>query len=284
MTTYHNGQLTDKAKIAIIPLPGDLNTLAQKGELVVDHENHKVYITDYNDASVKHDITNWIAENLGRIDGDIIEVEIEGLGVVNLKEFLSSLNLQVQTRTIEAKNVTGTSYYFGNQINEQLFTKNVKGEMEIGGFSDAPNNTILVKRDGKIKYIIAPNFDGSGGGSGGGGNTGGGLDGAYTGEVFELTVMNGNLFPSVSMTQVANQIGGNVNITLPGVETEYAKLSIMINTSKVDLLTVTYTNNVFLEENYENAFQINSNYYLEFMTFNKGTTWFASKKIYNRRY
>lgn len=151
---YPEINITDKARIPVIPLDYNQRDIAKNKELLLDYAGGGLYVVDAEDRTIIHDLTKMIADNyLNQINGDNTYVTIEGLGLVNLAYILKVLHdSRVELLNTSADDAmaipTGTAY-----DSKSIIVANNK--VEVYGFHNAkPLSTPRVSEDGsRIEWV-----------------------------------------------------------------------------------------------------------------------------------
>lgn len=287
----HSNQFSDNVRIPIIPLPENLKHLRTNGEIIVDEENKKIFIVDRNDTNIIHDLTDWIITHIDSIDGNLIQITIEGMGTILLKNILNEILNKIDERTIEAVDISDFSFYYQDGDIDLKSIKPYLNKLEIAGFAEASDNTIPIKNDDEIKWVNIsdlsggnngnPNYPGQGGSSG---TTDGdsSIDLAY-GNVYDIVPQNQILYLIISKRQQSRYLSGNYLVILPRSIYSYIAIEWNIITDS-SYLTLTYQDNIYFNKEEFNKFKPNTRYQISFISHDKGKTWICEIKEFENKY
>jgi len=255
-------------RIPIIPLPYEYKHMAVKRELVIDEKEKKLYLVSSENSSKLIDITQSVIEHIKDLDGNIINVEIQGVGIVNLKEFLNLINKSIENSVnlqdvSEVKYVAQTKY-----IDKKSLTKHFN-KIEINGFAKAPNRTIPMKKDGKIEWVSIYGLDGEK-------EDNSSIDSCY-GNVYEIIPQNRRLYPIISKRQKTSYIIEDCAVVLPTPLSDYCSIEWCFLTGDF-APNLTFPDNVYFKD--ANKVLPNCKAVFEFRTFDGGDNWLGDLNYY----
>lgn len=286
----HSNKFNDNVRIPIIPLPAELKHLRAKGEIIIDDNERKILFVDREDGEIIHDLTSWIISHIDNINGDLIQITIEGIGTILLNNIIKEILNKIDERTIEAEDMSEVSFYFPKGDIDMISLKPNMNKLEISGFLNAEDNSVPIKSDNKLIWTNLSDLIGDGGNNSGNGgdNSGVGNDGetsidlAY-GNVYDIIPQNQILYLIISKRQQSRYLSGNYLVILP--KSIYSYISIEWNIFTNDeYLTLTYQDNIFFNKEEFNNFKPNTRYHLSFVSHDKGKTWICDIKEYNYKY
>lgn len=151
---YPEINITDKARIPVIPLDYNQRDIAKNKELLLDYKGGGLYVVDAEDRTIIHDLTKMIADNyLNQINGDNTYVNIEGLGLVNLAYILKILHdSRVELLNTSADDAMGIPAGITYDSKSIIVANN---KVEVYGFHNAkPLATPRISEDGShIEWV-----------------------------------------------------------------------------------------------------------------------------------
>lgn len=144
-------------RIPIIPLSYSSKHLAKKKELLFDYDKGKLYVVSAEDKSIIFDITSQIIAEINKegVDVNNFVVTIEGIGKVNLSEFLSNLNSNMLQAFEEEPIKTYSPTVRFDNTSLILFD----GQAAINGFTNAKDGTYPVKKDGYVQWVERTDYN-----------------------------------------------------------------------------------------------------------------------------
>nr|DAI13100.1 MAG TPA: hypothetical protein [Caudoviricetes sp.] len=154
----------NKARTPVIALDYKDKHKAIEKEILIDYENGgHIYVVSATDREVIFDVTKNILNSLELVTGEHIEVEIEGVGRVNLTEFLNTVKVEIN-RGIKAHPISDeVSYISKNNVYDHRSIDVRNNDVQLKGFREAPVGTFPIKgKDGKISWVkLADDFQGT---------------------------------------------------------------------------------------------------------------------------
>lgn len=284
----HSNKFNDNVRIPIIPLPEELKHLRQNGEIIVDEKNKKIFITDRENIEIMHDLTDWIVSHMDKINGDLIQITIEGIGTVLIKNIIKDIINMINERTIEAIDISDFAFYYPEGDIDLKSLKPNLNKLEVSGFANALNNSIPVKINNNIEWIELSKISGNVSGDNSENNanntdnTNNSIDLAY-GNVFDIVPQNNILYLIISLRQQSRYLSGNYLVVLPKSIYSYISLEWNIITND-NTLTLSFQNNIFFNTSDFNRFKANTHYSLKFISHDKGKTWICEIKEFYSKY
>ena len=137
------------ARIPLIPLDYNNRQLAFKKELMVDYKTGKMYVVSAEDRTVIFDITAEIVKLINTaMPGDDIIVNIDGVGAVNLKNYLTDLRRNMLRADAKKDAQLAADYYYDMV---SVLIKN--GFVQINDFDIASERTVPVKVNGVLRWL-----------------------------------------------------------------------------------------------------------------------------------
>lgn len=137
-------------RVPIIALDYNQRHLRRCKEMMVDYTNGNLYITDAYDRNIIYDVVSKIIETVkGTITGNDIIVNIEGVGEINLTQFLADLNDRILYPEIHDE---GTTYVPGFQFDNKSIEV-LDNTIQICDFDSAEVGDIPFKAGDYLKWM-----------------------------------------------------------------------------------------------------------------------------------
>lgn len=269
-------------RVPVIPLSYEMRELAVERELIANPDTGEIYVVGTTKApdgtpegeitgggNIIYNITDAIVDillNQGLESGRLV-IEIEGLGLVNLSDFLNIL----YKKQIELK-IRGVGMAIPKNIvydNLSLVVKN--NVVQIKGFDTAEGGTTLQKDDrGNITWTHY--VTGSDSGS----------NGTSHGDVFTLLPDElNNLKLISSKPQQTNKFVTPKTVVMPIPTTDYCKIVWKVATGTNPI--VHFPLNITWEFDNGDKLISNSIHIFEFETWNAGITWFGKNTKFGNK-
>ena len=263
---------TLKARTPIIPLSYSEKHKAQPKELLIDYNNGNIYVVSAEDKSIIFDITAKIYEQLENMSGDNIEITIEGIGPVKIKEILEQLQQGIDD-TIQAIE-TGEEIVYVSKENvldgKSLNVKNKK--IELKGFSAAETHMIPRKgEDGSLEWINMPKLPDIGSTGSTDNSDSSPVDGEIT-EVHIIEPMNDKLYLRASKRQKSINLSRNCFVVLPRVLDAYSEINWYVRTNSFAPM-LKFSNNIVWSDISNTQPQPDAHQMYKFISLDAGETW-----------
>lgn len=259
-------------RIPIIALEYSEADKAVPKEILIDYDNGNIYVVN-RDGSVIFDITSRVRELIetGEIGSNML-VNVEGVGNVQLTEYLSWL----QANMIVAI-PAGSPQQTMPRMQADLSSIIVKHKtLQLYRFDEASDNTVPVKVDGVIKWVSSTDLAN--------GEIVDPTDTVVnnTGDIVEVTLNESfeavlPISPYLSTPSYDTEF----TVVLPAsTDKAYCKLTWNYITS-VNNPEITFPSSVMWESG-DSETQADAVHVFEFETWDKGITWFGKKTVYGR--
>lgn len=266
-------------RMPIIPLSYSEKHKAQCKELMIDYETGNIYVVSADDREIIFDITSQIKDKIDKLDGNKIEIEIEGVGIISLQDILNELNSNIEN-TVQAISIDDTVYIGKENVVDNNSLEVKSRFVQIKGFYEADEFTIPRKNNkGELEWVNGLEF-------------GGGdcipqneeLDGIMN-KVDIIEPSNGKLYLRASKRQMSENISLNCIVELPTILDNYSEIEWYVKTNSF-LPIFKFSDNV-VWRNIEELVQVSSrsvepaHFLYTFKTFDRGQTWLAEVFKYN---
>ena len=142
-------------RVPVIPLDYNSRFLAEKKEILFDYNTGQLYVVSAEDKNVIFNITDVVLEKAKEgIDLDNLIINVEGIGDVNLSEYIEYLNKYNLTLSDnDPKQYYAPTVKFDNM---SIILRD--GVATVAGFEHADNDTYAIKHDNQIKWIPRPDI------------------------------------------------------------------------------------------------------------------------------
>lgn len=135
-------------RIPLIALDYSQRHLAHRKEIMIDYNTGRIYVVSAKDKSVIFDITERILDQIATgIPGDSLVVTVEGVGTVNLKQFIINL----RSNMLNANTFKGKHCVPSYAIDQQSIV-NKDGIIQIYDYWKAEEDMIPMKKDGILRW------------------------------------------------------------------------------------------------------------------------------------
>lgn len=265
------------SRIPVIALPYSEKHKAVPKELLIDYKTGHIYVVSADDKSKIFDVTSKIIEKIESVTGDKIIVDIEGIGEVNLTEFLEKIKLDLDEMVIITEE--GKDAYIPKP--ERFDGKSIESKyknIQIKGFESAENGMVPQKHNGSIRWVypIQSDYDSEGGTPPGKPDPDDGLDT----RVFLIEPVEGKLFLRASRRLKTENLQKDIRVILPRVLDQYTEIY-------WHLVTFSYTPILKFDDNiYFNGDELpiaNGFNIYKFATWDGGETWFGNVEKYPKK-
>lgn len=263
---------------------------AMAGELLVDYSNGNIYVTDKSDRNIIHDVTDRILKQLDKLQGDKVELELEGIGKIKLTEVILQL-LESNRKTIKAHFITdGPGYYSRSPLVDNRSLRVNYGDIEMSGFNQAEEGTFPVKSGNTVKWIkvIDDKMGGNNTGhvpeSEGGGSVIGPAnpDNGRVLQSIDNAPFNGKIYLKASRRQKTVNPIEDLRVVLPsGIVDEHSTIEWMVLTSDKFNPTLEFDGNIQWDNSQDVQPKANSHNLYVFKTWTSGAKWIGEAKSYN---
>lgn len=261
------------SRIPVIALDYSERHKAVPKELLIDYTTGHIYVVSAEDKSIIFDITSKILEKLDSVTGDKIVIEIEGIGEVNLQEFLNQIRLDLDDMVIITEE--GKDIYIPKEERLDGFSLESKFKrIQIKNFETAENGMIPQKFGNSIRWIYPPQGDQDSGGTG----TPNPDDGLET-EVFPVEPVEGKIFLRASRRLITKNLQRDVLVVLPRTLDQYTEIYWNVRTYAFKP-TLRFNDSVLFNSPYQPS--QNADHIYKFSTWDGGESWYGIVAIYTR--
>lgn len=248
---------------------------AVKKELLVDYANGNIYVVSADDKSIIIDITSKIKAQLENLSSDKIEVNIEGVGVVNLSKVIKEMKDKL-AKQLEVTEISDARLFKrrGNRI-DRVSIINDDTTFEVRGFKEAQEGMSPVKVNGVLEWMkLTPLPDP---------NTPEDASDGMKGDITEIEALNGKIYLKASVKQKTINLTKSVNVVLPATLDEYARIDWCLITNSY-APSLSFSNNVIWQyTNAEENQPVANNFHVYiFETWDKGLNWLGRSINYNK--
>lgn len=263
-----------KSRVPVIALSYSDKHKAVPKELLVDYETGNIYVVSATDKSVIFNVTEQIKEQLDKVSGDKIEVNIDGIGIINLTELLTKITKE----SITVKDVGKADVYIPRKERiDGVSIQSVYKRIQIAGFDTAESGMIPQKYVDGIRWIYPPQQPEGGGSNPGDPSIPNPEDGFDT-KVHVIEPVNGKLYLRASKRQKTNNLHEDIRLILPRTLDNFCEIFWCVKTYSYRPNITFAGNTLFSTENQPNpdAYQV-----YRFSTWDAGETWFGTLTIYD---
>lgn len=284
-------------RIPVKPLEYSERHKAVCKELLIKYETGDIYVVSPDNPDVLIDITEKIRTQIKDLKGANISVTIPGIGIINLQELMSKMQKTINS-SVTAYSIGKDIKYVSNEnVLDERSVNTTNNNIELYDFSKADDNTIPVKRDGKIQWIpMISTDDGSMNPDKpeiGGTTTSDDNYNGSNGEIIQpanpddgfgmkciiIDPSDHKLYLKASRRQKTLFPTSYFKAVLPTPLDEKVDIEWMIVTNDV-VPEVTFPNNIFWDE-LPGALLAHTMHVYTFKTWDGGRTWCGSVRMYN---
>lgn len=274
-----------KFRTPVIPLDYSEKHKAVKKELLVDYETGNIYVVSKEDQTLIIDITKKIYNQLEKMSGNNITVEIEGIGEINLIELIGKIQSDID-KSVKVIYTGQDTNYVGKELTlDERSLHSINRNMEIVGFGEADILTIPRKsKDGTIEWIEVPQLNDSGSN----GSTNGDIippsnpDDSLKMRCFIVEPTNyDKLYLRASRRQKSMNIDKNCKVILPRVLDEFSEIEWYVCTNSFAPKFL-FGNSVQWTDIDNIQPKAKMHHVYSFKTWDFGETWMGELKTYNR--
>lgn len=256
------------SRIPVIALSYSERHKAVPKELLIDYETGNIYVVSATDKSVIFNITSKILEKLDSVTGDKIAVDIEGIGEVNLEQYINQLKLELDDMVIISDE--GKDIYIPKEERLDTFSLESKFKrIQIKDFETAENGMIPQKYNNSIRWIYPPDSWMDGDSENGNSDPNDGLET----EIVRVEPVEGKIFLRASRRLITKNLQRDCLVVLPKTLDQYCEIYWNMR-SYVYNPTLKFNSGVLFNRPSQpssNAFHI-----YKFVTWDGGETWFGS--------
>lgn len=138
-------------RVPLIALDYSQRHLRQFRELMVDYTNGNLYVVSATDRDIIFSVTETIMNQISEgVVGDNIVVNIDGIGEVNLTDFLNQIrNSTITINNTNAGDFVPSLFYDNNSISI------IDAKVQVNGFDTAKDGMIPQCKGGRIVWVEA---------------------------------------------------------------------------------------------------------------------------------
>ena len=253
-------------RIPVIALPYTQKHKAVKKELVVDYDNGKLYVVSAQDSSVLFDITDNIKK---QIEIGNINVNIEGIGEVNLEQYLKGIQHKIDSTVLVEEIGINDIFIHKDERLDEVSLESSYRQIQVKGFNSADNYTVPQKYNGSIRWIVPNGFITDNDGTGQNPNNG------LTNKVYLIEQLNSKIYLNASKRQMSLRLEENVEVIMPIVLDRFCEIYWCIRTYSItpNIFYNTKKNNVLFKSGSESMLQPNCYHVLKYTTWDNGVNW-----------
>jgi|GEM_PF-4653374 len=273
---------------------------AVKKELLVDYNTGNIYVVSATDKTIIFDITKKIQERITELDTKNMVVEITGIGIVNLTEYLNLLNEKMNNMVTIKDPGQDFAYIIRDNTIDNKSLKIFNGIIQMDSYKAADNLSIPQKTSTGLRWMpveeLVQNISRNESDNGDGYSE---VDGNL--KKVPLLVNDNNKIYLNSHAQKSYNLTGNfANVYLPTTVDEYSIIKWEIMQPQQNIILIlessVYINTKMLDEfipmiaiEYEkpnfvvtiNKTEVsNTKYLFIFQTFDYGKSWMLNIEIF----
>ena len=273
---------------------------AVKKELLVDYNTGNIYVVSATDKTIIFDITKKIQERITELDTENMVVEITGIGIVNLTEYLNLLNEKMNNMVTIKDPGQDFAYIIRDNTIDNKSLKIFNGTIQMDSYKAADNLSIPQKTSTGLRWMpveeLVQNISRNESDNGDGYSA---VDGNL--KKVPLLVNDNNKIYLNSHAQKSYNLTGNfANVYLPTTVDEYSIIKWEIMQPQQNIILIlessVYINTKMLDEfipmiaiEYEkpnfvvtiNKTEVsNTKYLFIFQTFDYGKSWMLNIEIF----
>ena len=261
------------SRIPVIALDYAQRHKAVPKELLIDYETGHIYVVSANDKSIIFDITSKILEKLDSVTGDKIIINIEGIGEVNLQEYINQIKLDLEDVVIISEE-DNDLYIPRDERLDGLSIESKYRRIQIKDFDTAKNGMIPQKYNNKIRWVYPQQENQDSGRPG----TPDPNDGVET-RVFLIEPIEGKLFLRASRRLKTKNLQKDALVVLPRTLDQYTEIYWNVRTYAYKP-TLRFSDSVLFNTPYQPI--ENADHVYRFSTWDGGESWYAGVSVYNR--
>lgn len=274
------------ARNPIIALDYSEKHKAVKKELLIDYNTGNIYVVSAEDRNIIFDITAKIQEQLKNMQGDNITITIEGIGEVNLVQYLKYFQQQIDDSVKAVDTGKEANYVAKEFILDNRSVEAINKTMQLKGFNKAEPLMIPRKSsDGELEWIELPMVpDDPGSGGGGSIIPPGNPDDSEKGNCYIIEPVNDKIYLRASRRQKTLYLDRNCKVILPRILDEFSEINWFLVTKKDFQPFLSFGPNVFWQNMEDTQPDLSSYHIYLFKTWDRGETWFGKVERYNRSF
>ena len=274
---------------------------AVEKELLIDYDTGNIYIVSATDRTVIFDVTSKVLKQLESLQGDKVEVIIEGVGKVNLTKYLNSIALELRKQIKAVPIDDEVTYIIKNNVVDDHSIDVNNHYVGIKGFTEAVPGSFPIKdTHGNIQWVklfggdnVKP--DGSFNGSIVDGYNREpsdfddiiGPSNPDNGRVLKATdnaPYNGAVYLRASRRQITKEPYENLRVVLPkALVDQYSEIQWMLLSSKEFNPKLTFEGAIYWDNSEETQPKIDSHNLYTFRTWTGGEKWIATTQTYSNQ-
>ena len=245
---------------------------AMPREILVDYKKGEIYIKPDDESQELINVTDTIREQLKDISSDKISIIYNDKKYV-LTEFLYNIQKNLNLSINAEDTGEGTVYLNKKERLDGASIETVYKKIQIKGFKDADNLSILQKRDGVAQWvspegvIIDPDDPDN-------------TDSTETTKVEKIEPVNGVVYLKASKRQITTNLRVNAEVIIPKVLDEYSEICWMVRTYTIDPI-LKFAENVYFQNDGNGISPgLNTFTLYRFVTYDAGNNWFGERIVY----
>jgi len=126
---------------------------ALKKELLIDYNTGNIYVVSATDKTIIFDITKKIQERITELDTKNMVVEITGIGIVNLTEYLNLLNEKMNNMVTIKDPGQDFAYIIRDNTIDNKSLKIFNGTIQMDSYKAADNLSIPQKTSTGLRWM-----------------------------------------------------------------------------------------------------------------------------------
>lgn len=280
-----------RGRAPVLPIDVENNSSlrrAKGGEIAVNYTTKNIYLIDKKDPTKLIDITQAIKDNLDKINGGNIEIELENGEKTTLLAILNELvNNTNNFQLVDTEE--DVSYVFRDNVTDINSIEVVDGNIQVRGFKDAKDTYIPQKRNGVLTWV--PMVELTDNGSSNGGSTSSditALDSPYLSsntidglraDAVVLQPVEDTLYLKASKRQKSLFLDRDYKINLPITVDEFVEIQYFIYTNEY-VPTFEFPDNIFWQDKAK-TIKPNSIGVYNFKSCDNGRIWMASLSTFD---
>lgn len=257
---------------------------AVEKELMIDYNTGNIYVVSATDRTIIFDITSKIAEQIEGLSGQQVVVNIEGIGDVNLTDYLNKIQVELENSVQVIDTSTEATYVGKDKVLDDRSIDTTDSLMiQVKGFDSAEDLQIPTKKNGVLVWVdlgeIAPSLGDS---STSGNPTIIPPSNPYDGDeltCLDIAPVNNTIYLRASKRQRTINLASNCTVILPETLDQYSEIQWYIVTNNF-APQLSWQNNLIWKDNTRNL-PANSSIVFRAQTWDGGVSWLAYLDVYN---
>lgn len=242
-------------------------------EILVDYTKGEIYIKPDDENKELINITDTIREQLKDISSDIISV-VYNEKKYSLTDFLYNLQKNLNLSINSEDTGESTVYFNKKERLDNASVESVYKKIQLKGFKDAENLSILQKRDGIAQWVSPDGIiidDNPNNG-----------DSTESTKVEKIEPVNGAIYLKAIKRQITTNLRVNAEVIVPKVLDEYSEICWMVRTYTVQPI-LKFAENIFFHVDGETISPGQNMFTLyRFVTYDAGNNWFGERIGYTK--